>query len=96
MRIRGNSYQVMVFAGIDPVTGERSYLSESTRDPRQVEEIRTRLLAQVDRQRNAETRATLAYAIDEWLTVHEAKDEILTPGFVANRAGPSLPLQCPS
>jgi integrase len=72
VRKRGNSFQVLVYAGVDPLTGKDHYLSESTRDEKQVEKIRTRLLAQVDQQRNAATKATLAYVLDAWLKVHEA------------------------
>ncbi|WP_166680296.1 hypothetical protein [Kribbella sp. VKM Ac-2566] len=42
-----------------------------------VPEIRLRLLAKVDRQRNAATKATLSYALDAWLEVHEADDSTL-------------------
>ena len=38
VRARGRSWQVIVYAGIDPVTGERSYLRESTRDERKIPE----------------------------------------------------------
>lgn len=30
IRRRGNSLQVLVYAGVDPLTGQRMYLSEST------------------------------------------------------------------
>jgi len=72
VRKRGNSFQVSVYAGTDPLTLKEIYLSESTRDERQVEKIRTRLLAQVDQQRQAATKATLAYVMDAWLKVHDA------------------------
>ena len=73
VRKRGGSYAVAVYAGVDPVTGKDSYLTESTRDEKKVPEIRTRLLAKVDRQRNATTKATLAYMLDAWIEVHEAE-----------------------
>ena len=74
MRTRGGSHQVLVYAGVDPVTGRDSYLSESTRDEAKIPEIRSRLLAQVDRQRSAATKATLAYTLDAWMEVHEADE----------------------
>jgi integrase len=40
---------VLVYAGVDPVTGKDSYLSESTRDEKKIPEIRSRLLAKIDR-----------------------------------------------
>ena len=51
VRTRGNSHQVLVYGGVDPVTGKDSYLSESTRDEKKIPQIRSRLLAKVDRQR---------------------------------------------
>ena len=77
VRRRGNSYQVLVYSGVDPLTGKDSYLTESTRDAKQVEKIRTRLLAQVDRQRQAATKATLSFVLDSWLRVHEADPSTL-------------------
>jgi integrase len=77
VRKRGNSYQVLVYSGVDPVTGKDSYLTESTRDEKKVDEIRSRLLAKVDRQRNAATKATLDYALGAWLEVHEADESTL-------------------
>ena len=77
VRKRGNSYQVLVYAGVDPVTGKDSYLSESTRDEKKIPEIRSRLLAKVDRQRNAATKATLSYVLSEWLDVHDADESTL-------------------
>jgi site-specific recombinase XerD len=68
---RGNSYRVLVYAGTDPVTGKRVYLDESTTDEAEAERIRTRLLAQVDKQNQARTKGTLGYAIEEWLRVQE-------------------------
>ncbi|MGH3462553.1 MAG: tyrosine-type recombinase/integrase [Kribbellaceae bacterium] len=74
VRQRGGSWQVVMYAGIDPVTGERLYLRESTRDERQVAEIRARLAATVDKQRHASTSVELSYLLDEWIEVHELDD----------------------
>jgi integrase len=63
---------VLVFAGIDPVTGKRNYLTESTRDAKEADRILTRLLAQVDEQNHPRTKTTLADTIDAWLNVHDA------------------------
>lgn len=73
IRRRGNSYLVEVYAGIDPLTGQRLYLNGSLTDPNEAERIRTRLLAQVDEQRHAKTKGTLRTAITEWLDVHEVE-----------------------
>ncbi len=67
IRRRGNSLQVIVYAGIDPLTGERMYLRESTTDPAEAERIRTKFLSQVDDGRNAKTRATLGAVLESWL-----------------------------
>ncbi|MGW5366641.1 hypothetical protein [Actinopolymorpha pittospori] len=72
-----HSFQVLVYAGPDPLTGKDTCISESTRDRRQVERIRTRLLAKVDQQRTGSTKVTLAYTLDAWLQVHEADERTL-------------------
>src|SRR6266581_4112205 len=48
IRQRGGSFQVLVYAGIDPVTGKRNYLTESTHDAKEADRILRRLLTQVD------------------------------------------------
>lgn len=70
---RGNSLRVKVYAGTDPVTGKRLYLTESTTDAKEAEKILTRLQAEVDKQRNARTRATFGYAVDKWLQLHDVE-----------------------
>jgi len=83
---------VLVYAGVDPVTGKDSYLTESTTDEKKIPEIRTRLLAQVDRQRNAATKATLEYTITAWLDVHDAEDSTIDnyKGMVERNIVPAL------
>jgi integrase len=76
---RGDSLRVIVYAGIDPVTGRRSYLRETIRGidkpaRRKANSAMNRLLAQVDKQRNTETSAPLAQVIDLWLQVAELED----------------------
>jgi len=92
VRKRGNSYQVLVYAGVDPLTGKDNYLTASTRDEREVDKIRTRLLAQVDQQRAAATKATLGYTLDAWLEVHEAEASTLDGyrGYVERTIKPGL------
>lgn len=74
VRRRGNSFQVLVYAGTDPVTGRARYLTESTKDEKQTDAIMRRLLTEVDEHRNVRTTATLAVAIDAWLRVHEVEE----------------------
>lgn len=73
IRKRGNSLQVLVYAGLDPLTGQRMYLSESTTDEADAKRILNRFRAEVEAKENARTKATLAAAIDAWLHVHEVE-----------------------
>ncbi len=73
IRQRGRSFQVLVFSGADPVTGKDVYLTGSATDRAEAERIRTRLLAQVDRQRTPASRVTLNHALDAWFDVHEGE-----------------------
>jgi integrase len=92
VRRRGNSFEVVVYAGVDPLTGKDRYLSRSTKDEREVDKIRSRLLAQVDRQRAPATNATLGYTVDAWLEVHEAEALTLDGyrGYVERTIKPGL------
>lgn len=65
---------MLVYAGIDPLTGRPHYLTESTTDEAKAQQALTRLLADVDEQRNARTKATLSVALDAWLRVHEVEE----------------------
>jgi integrase len=92
IRRRGNSLQVMVYAGLDPLTGRRMYLTDSTTDEAEAQRILTRLQAEVDAQRSARTRATLGAALDKWLTVHEAEESTLDGyrGYIRRSIKPAL------
>lgn len=92
VRKRGNSYQVLVYAGVDPITGKDSYLTESTRDEREAEKIKTRLLAKVDQQRTAATKATLAYTLDAWFDTHDGEEDTLIEyrGYAKRTIKPAL------
>jgi integrase len=92
VRQRGNSFEIKVYSGVDPVTGKDVYLYGNTKDEREVEKIRTALLAQVDKQRSASTRATLAYTIAEWLDTHEGDESTLDTyrGYVSRTINPAL------
>ena len=72
IRRRGNTFQIRVYAGVDPVTGKPNYLTESTPDEKEAGRILRRLLTKVDEQSHARTKATLGAAIDAWLQVHDA------------------------
>jgi hypothetical protein len=40
VRQRGNSFEIKVYSGVDPVTGKDVYLYGNTKDEREVEKIR--------------------------------------------------------
>lgn len=69
------SLRVKVYAGVDPISGRRHYLTETiSPGPNaysEAEKARTWLLAQVDDRRNPRTRATLDQLLDRWLEVVE-------------------------
>ena len=92
IRRRGNSLQVIVYAGLDPLTGQRMYLRDSTTDPAEAERIRERFLAQVDEGRNAKTNVTLGVALDAWLRTHEAEESTLEGyrGYIRRTIRPAL------
>ncbi|WP_285490278.1 site-specific integrase [Amycolatopsis taiwanensis] len=69
---RGDSLRVVVYAGLDPVTGRRSYLRETIKGAddaawRKAENKLVELRARVLKQRAATSSVNLSYAIDEWL-----------------------------
>jgi integrase len=67
------SLRVKVYAGYDPLTGRRLYLTEIVRGgPKaasEAEKVRTRLQNQVDERRNPTTRATVGQLLDRYLEV---------------------------
>jgi integrase len=81
-----------VYAGLDPLTGRRMFLSESTTDPGEAERIRRRLVAQIDDQRGPRTTATFGSALDAWLRTHEAEATTLDGyrGYVRHTVEPAL------
>jgi hypothetical protein len=89
---RGDSYRVKVYAGLDPLTGRRLYLTGSSTSRREAERIRTRLLADADAKRGAKTQATLSAAIDAWLNGHEVEESTLTGyrGYIDRTIRPAL------
>ena len=74
IRRRGNSFQVSVYAGEDPVTGKRLYLTGSSTNETEAKRIHRKLTAQVNEQRHSKTRATLRTTIESWLETHELEE----------------------
>jgi integrase len=92
IRQRGRSFQVLVYAGIDPVTGKPHQLSASTTDEKEAERILRRLLQEVEQQTHSRTKVTFGDALDAWLRVHDAEENTLS-GYEANirrYIGPAL------
>jgi integrase len=89
---RGDSYRVKVYAGLDPLTGRRLYLTGSSPNQREAERIRTRLLANADAKLGAKTQATLSAAIDAWLSGHEVEATTLAGyrGYIDRTIRPAL------
>ncbi|MGW7532544.1 hypothetical protein [Amycolatopsis sp. NPDC054798] len=75
IRQRGNSFQACVYAGVDPHTRKRLYLTDSTTDEKEAERIRTRLISEVDEERHARTKGSLRVAMEDWLRLTELGDE---------------------
>jgi integrase len=71
--LASGSLRVKVYAGIDPLSGKRHYLTETVpAGPRALAEakkVRTRLIGQVDEQRSPRTRATVDQLMDRYLDV---------------------------
>src|SRR5215218_1120626 len=72
-RLPSGSLQVRVFAGKDPVSKKDLYLTEvvppGSRQKREAERARTRLLNQVDERRSPKTRATVDQLIAKYFEV---------------------------
>jgi integrase len=83
---------VKVYAGLDPLTGRRLYLTGSSMNRREAERILRRLLAEVDAERGTKTQATLGAAIDDWLTGHEVEETTLAGyrGYIERTIRPAL------
>jgi integrase len=71
--LASGSLRVKVYAGVDPLSGKRLYLTETVpAGPRALAEakkVRTRLVGQIDEQRNPRTRATVNQLMDRYLDV---------------------------
>jgi integrase len=68
IRQRGNgSYQVIVYAGQDPLAGKDRRLTGTAQTRKEVERLRTRLLSEVDEGRVSGNNATVAQVLQRWL-----------------------------
>jgi integrase len=74
--------RVRVYAGIDPVTGRRHDLIEIVPPgpgvARRAEEVRVRLLSELQERRNPRTNATVNQLLDQYLSLHHGGNTTLT------------------
>ncbi|MFL5792614.1 MAG: hypothetical protein ACJ77H_01150, partial [Actinomycetota bacterium] len=92
IRKRGGSLQVQVFAGRDPLTGRKRWLSRQVRGQtkaawREAKKVEAQLLEQLDRgeQRGSRTR-TVGELVERWLEWRQQVRPI-SPVTVANHRG---------
>lgn len=81
--------RVKVYAGVDPLSGRRHYLTETIpAGPKahdRAEEARIRLLSQVQERRNSRTRATVSQLMDRYLELLDAERTTRTRYEIAIR-----------
>ena len=68
------SFQVIVYAGTDPLTKKSRYLRETLKTYGAAEVALTRLQGQVDQNRQPKTDITLGQAISRWLEIAKLED----------------------
>jgi hypothetical protein len=68
------SFQVIVYAGTDPLTKKSWYLRETLKTYGAAEVALTRLQSQVDQNRQPKTDITLGQAISRWLEIAKLED----------------------
>lgn len=70
IRQRGSSYEVVVYAGRDPVTGRKRQVSRSAKTKREAQQLRARLLVEYG-SGDGGTEATFGKLVERWLEVAE-------------------------
>ena len=91
-RQRGNTWQVIVHGGRDPVTGKRRNLTGTARTKREAQALRARLLTQVDEGRRPATDATLAQLLERWLEMADLawSARVTYKGYIERTILPTL------
>jgi integrase len=90
------SLRVSVYAGLDPLTGQRHYLREMVPGgpgaQAEAERVLTRLLGQVDERRNPRTKATVDQLLDRYLEVLDVDESTRTAyeGYIERHIKPVL------
>ncbi|MFR9754775.1 tyrosine-type recombinase/integrase [Streptomyces sp. TR06-5] len=69
IRPNGSGFQARVYAGLDPLIKKAIYLHEQASTWDEAEKARTRLLLQVDEERQPRSRITVGQAIEQWMAV---------------------------
>ena len=92
IRERGGVYQVRVYVGLDPVTGERVDLVGTAATEREAEKLLTQFLGEKDARRAARSRITFGDACDRWLANLdvEAKTRHEYTGYVRRTLRPAF------
>ena len=98
IRRRRNGYQVIVYAGIDPVTGRQRQISRQAKGKREAERLEGRLRAEVAEGRHRGSAArTVAELLDAWLAWRQASGRPISPqtvndyrGLIERKLKPSL------
>lgn len=80
-KLPSGSLRVRVYAGVDALSGKRNYLIETVpagpRAAAEAEKVRTRLVNQVDEQRNPRTKATVNQLMDRYLELLDVEETTL-------------------
>ncbi|MDX6291859.1 MAG: integrase [Kribbellaceae bacterium] len=86
----GAKYRAVVFAGRDPLTGKKRYLKKTSDTEKQAGVELTKLLHQVDQQRQPRSGITVGHLIEKWFEVqeHEESTRKTYVGLVKNYIAP--------
>ncbi|WP_216206948.1 tyrosine-type recombinase/integrase [Amycolatopsis aidingensis] len=88
---------MIVYAGLDPVTGKRTYLRKTIEGTdkaaqRRAQKQLNKFLTQVDEQRAPSSSVTLSYVLDEWMRVTELEESTRNTyeGYIARTIKPAF------
>jgi integrase len=73
IRQRGDAYEVRVYAGLDPVTNKPIYLTGTADSSAEAEKLRTKLLGQVDANRQPKNKAKFIQLLDKYMEVRASE-----------------------
>jgi integrase len=92
IRQRGETWQVIVHAGHDPITGKRRNLTGTARTKREAQALRARLLTQVNEGKRPATDATVAQLLERWLELADLawSTRVTYQGYVDRAILPAL------